>query len=164
MRPSPTNCSPPPPSIDSATVHTASSSTAKPVGSLGLTPTRRLRRVHSSARPARPTPGLLHDRHHDGPVDLWTALLRRVPTFALRAILWTARGQPLGLPTARSQAGGCPQSPPARKSVSKKSSHSMRSAPCRANCQHRKSLENDACDKPRKPLKRYLFEIAKSTL
>jgi hypothetical protein len=37
---------------------------------------------------------------------LWTALLRRVPAFALRAILWMARGQPVGLPTAHPQAGG----------------------------------------------------------
>jgi hypothetical protein len=54
------------------------------------------------------------------PVDLWTALLRRVPAFALRAILCAVRGQPYGLPTVHSQAGGCPQAPPARKSISDK--------------------------------------------
>src|SRR6202521_4769368 len=81
MRPSPTNCSPPPPSIASATVHTASSLMAKPAASLGHIPTPRLRRVHGPAR--LPTPGLRYDRGRDGPVDLWTALLCRVPAFAL---------------------------------------------------------------------------------
>jgi hypothetical protein len=34
-----------------------------------------------------------------------------IPTFALRAILWTARGKRCAFPTARPQAGGCPQAP-----------------------------------------------------
>ena len=56
---------------------------------------------------------LMGAQHHrrDGPVDLWTALLRRVPAFALRAILWTARGQPWRVAHRRPQAGGCPQPP-----------------------------------------------------
>jgi len=36
-----------------------------------------------------------------------------IPAFALRAILRTARGKRLAFPTARPQAGGCPQAPQA---------------------------------------------------
>ncbi|MDR2259993.1 MAG: hypothetical protein LBE06_03465, partial [Azoarcus sp.] len=34
-----------------------------------------------------------------------------VPAFALRAILWMARGKRCAFPTAHPQAGGCPQAP-----------------------------------------------------
>jgi hypothetical protein len=75
-------------------------------------------------------------QHHrrDGPVDLWTALLRRVPAFALRAILWTARGQPWRVAHRPTTGRRLPTIPPARKPPSflKKTHQTHRAQFCSA--------------------------------
>ncbi len=71
------------------------------------------------------------------------------------------KGVAYGLPTVRSQPGGCPQAPPARKSISKKEANPTLQAPRLARCTHRNFPENDACAIPRKTLKDEPFETTK---
>jgi hypothetical protein len=84
-------------------------------------------------------------QHHrrDGPVDLWTALPRRVPAFALRAILWTARGQPWRVAHRPTTGRRLPTTPPARKPASfkknKKTTKPNAPSPARRNL---RGLEN----------------------
>jgi len=54
-----------------------------------------------------------NSRFFAGEEALWICgqSARPIPAFALRAILWTARGKRCAFTSARPQVGGCPQAP-----------------------------------------------------